>query len=197
MLFRSSLRDQDLSRKCRVALCKLADELIEGAEETTYYTFRTKGRPVNRLVLPKRTIVPVVAAHFLTHDRKYTDALCRTVQYTMGANPMNRGYVSGLGERWFIPYQLDFDVADMPAPSGLPNFGPIYQTATRWGWAGIWAIRRIENGGLYPDKLLDWPFAEKCFNNCWVAPVNEFTVRHPMGELITLAGYLAQNASRE
>ncbi|MDX1285895.1 MAG: glycoside hydrolase family 9 protein, partial [Draconibacterium sp.] len=184
--------DEKLIDESKKAMIRLANELINGAEENTYYIFRTKKQPLVRMVLPARTILPVTAAHFITNDKKYSDALCKTIQYTMGANPMNRSYVSGLGERWFIPYQLDFDVTDEPAPSGIPNFGPITQTEDRWGWTGKWAIDMVEEHGLYPNKLLDWPFAEKCFNNCWIAPINEFTERHPMGELIMLTGYLAQ-----
>jgi hypothetical protein len=43
---------------------------------------------------------------------------------------------------------------------------------------------------------MDWPFAEKAFNNVWITPVNEFTVRHPMGEILMLSGYLAAYAQR-
>jgi hypothetical protein len=110
----------------------------------------------------------------------------------MGANPMNRSYVSGLGERSFMPYQHDWESDNLHIPAGLPNFGPARQTETRWGWTGEWAIHAMENAGLYPNDLLSWPFVEKCFNNCWIAPVNEFTVRSPMGELLLLSGYLAQ-----
>jgi hypothetical protein len=84
----------------------------------------------------------------------------------------------------------------MPVPAGIPQFGPAHQTEDRWGWAGPWAIQRIENSGLYPSILMNWPFAEKAFNNVWIGPVNEFTVRHPMGEILMLSGYLAAYAQR-
>jgi len=186
------ITDEKLFTKSRGAVIHLADELLAGAEENTYNIFRTKKQPVTRTVLPGRTIVPVAMAHFLTGQKKYTDALCKTVQHTMGANPLNRSYVSGLGERWFIPYQHDFDVTATPVLVGIPQFGPATQTETRWAWTGKWAIDMVEGHGLYPNKLLEWPFTEKCFNNTWIAPINEFTVRHPMGELIMLTAYLAQ-----
>lgn len=184
--------DEKLFKQSREAIIHLADELLAGAAENTYYIFRTKKQPLTRTVLPGRTILPVAMAHFLTGDKKYTDALSLTVQHTMGANPMNRSYVSGLGERWFIPYQHDFDVTATPAPAGISQFGPATQSENRWGWTGKWAIDMVEGHGLHPNKLLEWPFTEKCFNNTWIAPINEFTVRHPMGELIMLSGYLAQ-----
>lgn len=184
--------DSDLYAKSKKKLIHYADELLEGAAENTNGIFRTKNQPLTRTVLPGKSILPVAAAHYFSKDKKYTDALCQSVQYTMGNNPMNRSYVSGLGERWFIPYQHDFDVTVEPAPTGIPQFGPAVQSEDRWGWTGKWAIDMVEDHGLYPNKLLDWPFVEKCFNNAWIAPVNEFTVRHPMGELIMLSGYLAQ-----
>jgi len=176
----------------RKAVLNLADELLDGAGQNTYHIFREQDEEVSRLVLPPRSILPVVIAHYLTGNRKYTDALSRTMQYTLGANPMNRSYISGVGERWFIPYHHDWEANNSPVPVGLPNFGPMFQTEDRWGWTGSWAATMIENAGLYPSPLLDWPFAEKCFNNAWIAPVNEFTVRHPMGEILLLSGYLAQ-----
>lgn len=195
LLIKDFLADERLTSECISALLKLADELTEGASQNTYNIFKSQNKPLTRMVLPARSILPVAAAHFVTKDKKYSDALSKTIQYTMGANPMNRSYVSGLGERWFIPYQLDFDVADTPAPSGIPNFGPATQTETTWGWTGDWAIKMVEAHGLYPSKLLNWPFADKCFNNTWIAPINEFTMHHPMGELIMLTGYLAQNSN--
>ena len=43
-------------------------------------------------------------------------------------------------------------------------------------------------------KKLD--VTEKAFNNVWIGPVNEFTVRHPTGEILMLSGYLAAYAQR-
>jgi hypothetical protein len=105
---------------------------------------------------------------------------------------MNRTYISGLGERTFTPYQHDWEVDNLHIPAGIPNFGPTTQTESRWGWRAAWSIQRIEATGLYPNKLITWPFTEKCFNNIWEAPTNEFTVSSPMGELLLLSGYLAQ-----
>jgi len=177
------------------AVLKLADELVSGAQQNTYFIFRERKNELDRLVLPRRSVLPVVTALHISGDKKYSDALSKTIQYTMGANPMNRSYISGLGERWYIPYHHDWEGANMPAPAGIPQFGPAPQTEDRWGWTGVWAIERIQSVGLYPNVLLDWPFAEKAFNNVWIAPVNEFTVRHPMGEILLLAGYLAQQSN--
>ncbi|GJM29643.1 MAG: hypothetical protein DHS20C17_22780 [Cyclobacteriaceae bacterium] len=185
-------RDQNLVDSCKNALITFADALLEGANQNTYDIIRTADESISRTVLPSRCILPIAVAHLITNDRKYTDVMSKTIQYTMGANPMNRSFISGLGERWFIPYQLDWEVANVPAPSGIPTYGPATHTEEKWGWKDNSAAIMLENAGLYPNKLLDWPHVEKCFNNTWIAPINEFTVSHPMGELIFLTGYLAQ-----
>ena len=192
VLMEESFADAEIMGNAKQAVLQLADELVAGANENTYFIFKEINDELNRLVLPPRSVLPVVTALHISGDKKYADALSRTIQYTMGANPMNRSYISGLGERWYIPYHHDWEGANMPAPTGIPQFGPAPQTETSWGWTGAWAIERIETSGLYPNVLMDWPFAEKAFNNVWIAPVNEFTVRHPMGEILLLSGYLAQ-----
>ena len=191
-LLKGFSKDQQLVDSCKKTLVRFADSLLEGANQNTYDIIRTKNEPISRTVMPSRSILPIAVAHMITKDSKYIDAMSKSIQYTMGANPMNRSFISGLGERWFIPYQLDWEVANVPAPSGIPTYGPATHTAEKWGWKDNSAAIRLEKAGLYPDKLLDWPHVEKCFNNTWIAPINEFTVSHPMGEIIFLSGYLAQ-----
>jgi hypothetical protein len=124
-------------------------------------------------------------AHKLTGDEKYRNALVKTIQFTMGLNPLNRSYMSGLGVRSFIPYHHDWHADMLPVPAGIPHFGP----------SGRWSDERYETElGLYPSKLADWPLSEKCFNQMWVATLNEFTPQSPMGELLLLFGYLASSA---
>ena len=195
-LLKGRSKDQHLVDSCRQALLTYAEALLTGTNQNTYDIIRTKEEAIIRTVLPSRSILPMAVAHLITQDNKYTDAISKTIQYTMGANPMNRSFISGLGERWFIPYQLDWEVANIPAPSGIPTYGPAIHNEQRWGWKDNRAATMLEKAGLYPNRLLDWPFVEKCFNNTWIAPINEFTVSHPMGEIIFLSGYLAQrNAS--
>jgi hypothetical protein len=116
--------DAELWKDAKNAVLKLADELVAGANENTYFIFKEKWDDLYRLVLPRGSVLPVVTALHITGDKKYADALSRTIQYTMGANPMNRSYISGLGERWYIPYHNDWDVANIPVPAGIPQFGP-------------------------------------------------------------------------
>ena len=54
-------------------------------------------------------------------------------------------------------------------------------------------ITILENMGIYPVKLTDWPLPEACFDQIWLTPINEFMVEFPMGELLMLSGYLASD----
>lgn len=196
-LMNPSKVDSALQRECQQSLIAMANEMLKGAAEGVYDILRFSDKPLTRYVPMRSKILPVVVAHKLTGDNKYLDALTKTVQYTMGLNPMNRAYISGLGERSFVPYQHDWHAANLPMPSGIPNFGPAPMTGS-WDLIDIsWTkgrVNQLENQlGLYPDKLEDWPAPESCFNQVWMTPTNEFMVETPMGELLLLTGYLASH----
>lgn len=185
-------KDSLLLERMKSAMIRYAEDLITGASQNTYRILKLSSRPLDRMATLGGMILPLVMAHQVSGDSVYTNALALTLQYTLGANPMNRSYISGFGERWFVPYQLDWETNNADIPSGIPTFGPVYQNEERWGWTGKWAIDAIEGAGLYPNELGTWPHAEKCFNQTWIPPVNEFTVRSPMGELLLCTAYLAQ-----
>lgn len=194
-LMNSSKVDEDLQTVCRTALITLSDRMIEGAKENVYNVLKFNDRPLTRLVPMRSKILPVVIAHELTGDKKYTSALTKAIQYTMGLNPMNRSYISGLGKRFFTPYQHDWHAANLSMPSGIPNFGPAPPPGS---WDLIthpWTkgrLNQLENDlELYPSKLEIWPYYEACFDQLWMTPINEFMVETPMGELLLLTGYLA------
>ncbi len=191
--------DRDLQDRCRTAVVSFADELLKGAEEVTYFIPRLRSHHLSRLSVFKSKILPIAAAHDLTGKPKYIETLAKTIQYTMGMNPMNRSTISGLGERSFMPYHHDWHTANSAIPAGIPNFGPvIYEEKRPWDiighqWSDVY-VRALETVyEMYPDKLIDWPMPEACFNQMWATPVNEFMVETPMGELLMLSGYLASH----
>jgi endoglucanase len=94
MLLDKADADAELLNDAQNAVLKLADELVVGANENTYFIFRERYDKLNRMVLPPRSVLPVVTALHVSGDKKYADALSKTIQYTMGANPMNRSYIS-------------------------------------------------------------------------------------------------------
>jgi endoglucanase len=194
-LMNSSEVDEKLQAECRTSIITLADKMLDGAAGNVYDILKFKNQPLTRLVPMRSKILPIVIAHKLTGNNKYINALTRAIQYTMGLNPMNRSYISGLGKRFFVPYQHDWHAANLPIPSGIPNFGPA-PLPNSWDLiAHPWTkgrLYQLENElGLYPNKLENWPFYEACFDQLWMTPINEFMVETPMGELLLLTGYLA------
>ncbi len=189
--------DTRLREEIEKAIVLLADDLLAGAAQNTYSILKPSQDILNRMATLGNKILPVLMAHVITGAAKYLDALVSTVQYTFGANPMNRSYISGLGDRWYEPFHHDWAGNNTPMPAGIPNYGPVTQTETSWGWRGISSIEQTEATGLYPRILANWPHAEKCFNGTWMPPVNEFTVSSPMGELLLLSGYLAAQRAGE
>ncbi|MDA3824101.1 MAG: glycoside hydrolase family 9 protein [Bacteroidales bacterium] len=184
--------DKKILASSKEAIIKVADYLLAGSEESTYGVLKEPGRELNRLATFSRQALPIVIAHRITNDKKYSDALSGTMQYLLGANPMNRSYISGLGERWFAPYSIDWEANNMAMPSGIPTFGPTTVTENKWGWQGNYGVKDIQRAGLFPTDLLNWPHPERCFNQNWMAPTNEFTVSSPMGEILLISAYLAQ-----
>jgi len=65
-------------------------------------------------------------AFFLTHQQKYLDAASLCADYQLGANPLSRCFITGLGSRPPIHAELRaplYNAAGAPAP-GIPVFGP-------------------------------------------------------------------------
>jgi len=184
--------DKKILNASKEAIIKVADHLLAGSKESTYSVFKEPGRELNRMATFSRQALPIVIAHWITNEKKYSDALSGTMQYLLGANPMNRSYISGLGDRWFGPYSIDWEVNNMAMPSGIPTFGPTTVTESKWGWQSNYGIKDVKRAGLYPSDLLKWPHPERCFNQNWLAPTNEFTVSSPMGEILLISAYLAQ-----
>jgi endoglucanase len=187
----NAARDSELDKQMKRWVLRFSDSLLDGSRANAYGVASRPRDPDRRMLPFPNYVLPLVIGHQLTGNHEYRDALNQSMQYVMGANPMNRALVSGLGERWAMPFHLDWATANIPMPAGIPSFGPAPLDRDSWGWVGKWAIRRVESSGIYPHKLLNWPSAERFFNGMWIAPVNEFTVASPFSELILAAGYLA------
>jgi endoglucanase len=65
-------------------------------------------------------------AYLLTHDQKYLDAASLCADYQLGANPLSRSFITGIGSKPPIHPELRaplYNAQDIPAP-GIPVFGP-------------------------------------------------------------------------
>jgi endoglucanase len=114
-------------------------------------------------------------AHLATGEAKYLDAAALNADYQLGANPLSRTFITGVGARPPLHPELRpwlYAADGRPAP-GIPVFGP---------GGGPKSL-----GGGYPAEVPQW--------RCWLdnqvsALHSEFGIEHPMGDAAMLYGAL-------
>jgi len=89
-----------LQEKVRRAIIRRADLCIRHSSTMAYGFIRHPWAPINwGTGAYENWLLPVVQAHELTGEPKYLSWIIRTCDNTLGANPLNRSYVVGAGER--------------------------------------------------------------------------------------------------
>lgn len=134
-------------------------------------------------------IFPVYMAYVVTGDEKFLGYHYTTVDYILGANPLNMCWVTGLGEKspqeimhidsWF------YNDGEVMVP-GLIPYGPYqYEAGTPSGpWEVTWGMKTT-----YPVAS-EWPSHELYFENRYCPPVAEFTVHQMIGPAAAAFGLL-------
>ncbi|MFK7960629.1 MAG: glycoside hydrolase family 9 protein, partial [Phycisphaerales bacterium] len=134
-------------------------------------------------------MLATVAAHHLTDDPRYLDALTTTSDYFLGGNPTNMVWVTGLGDR--SPEQvlhLDSWYDDTAAPvPGIVPYGPHRGEDDQW--IGPWDTDYARQRGVYPP-VDAWPGHELWFENRYCPITNEYTVHQNIAPAAAVYGYL-------
>jgi len=128
--------------------------------------------------------VELIAAHRLTGDARFLNALVRVSQPSLGANPANASYTWGIGARHVVPYQIDPNRSSTPFPIGVTTYGFFPQNI--WGASGAEAAL---GDALYP-AWTEWPAPQSIFNIRY-APISEYAIGLLAAPLLARA-YLAQ-----
>ncbi len=116
-----------------------------------------------------------VMAYILSKRREFLDAASVNADYQLGANPLSRSFISGLGERPVMHPELRsplYDKNGIPA-EGIPVFGP--------------GGNENSLGECFPAKVPVW---RRWIDNRVSALHCEFTVGSTQGEAILLYGVL-------
>ena len=93
-------RDPEMWARVRAAVLREADFYIEGSDQMAYKFIRHPDAPISwGTGAYGNHLRPVLAAWFLTGDRKYRDWTIRTCDNALGANPLGLCWITGLGER--------------------------------------------------------------------------------------------------
>lgn len=124
-------------------------------------------------------------AHILTQDPKYLRAGDRAAQFSVGANPDNMVFTTGLGQRSpRHPMISDYRITGQAPPPGITIYGPADFSVYRDDWSF----------NLFADKAFppaqDWPTVESYFDVYQHPIAAEFTVDYMVAAAYSW-GYLA------
>ncbi len=142
----------------------------------------------------------VVAAHKLTGQSKYLNALIKAANYGLGMNPQNTVFTSGIGTRHIIPWDDEAEYQGIEPSVGIPAFGPhlIERNGNVPEKAFLWCKKRIASIDQYVyPHFMQWPVRETYFELVKLANINEFTIHQNMSDQMFRWGYLSQYFSQE
>jgi endoglucanase len=127
-------------------------------------------------------------AHELTGDRRYLSAALLGCQFSVGANPDNMTYTTGLGNRFpQNPLIIDQRITGDVLP-GITVYGPIDPNV----YESEWMFDVLDS--VTVPAARQWPAVETYFDVYIVPAINEFTVMQSMGDAAYAWGYLAGRA---
>jgi hypothetical protein len=194
--------DTDLQTSCRNNITARADSKAgdifsngfrNGME---YYQFIQLGG----FNTPRLTVLG--AAHRLTGNSRYLEAMQHAVSYVLGGNQLNMVYLSGLGERsdqWvFQPnaYLVSNKNSMVYTPENYIGqtsyFGATGLASGYWFTQSKYAeyFSRLAAHPPAADPPSLWPGAEQKFQNRYSIQGGEFTVHQQMNHMIFAMGYI-------
>jgi len=135
----------------------------------------------------------LLRAYILSGDLRFLTAAQRCASVTLGANPLDTSYITGLGETP-VRHPLIVDVNDggLPAWAGTPAYGN--HTLPGENGDQQWVIDfRLKPAGTTGD-LSNLAYLQSWFDLPDVGPMNEFTVYQSHGPALWVFGVLASAA---
>ncbi|MEO0456399.1 MAG: glycoside hydrolase family 9 protein [Cyanobacteria bacterium P01_A01_bin.114] len=129
--------------------------------------------------------IDMIRAHFLTGDRQYLAQGLRSTQFSVGANPDNMTFTTGLGIRNpQNPLVIDQRLTGQLPPEGITVYGPLDLTE----FPDYWTV------GLFADETFPtpalWPTVESYYDVYFFPAATEFTIDY-MSQSTYTWGYLA------
>ena len=182
--------DAKLQSELRAAVIAEADGAVATGQTTGFgWTKVTPWHPVgwgDGLGAPK--VRTLLRAHELTRDRRYLSAALLGCQFSVGANPDNMTYTTGLGNRFpQNPLIIDQRITGDVLP-GITVYGPIDPNV----YESEWMFDVLDS--VTVPAARQWPAVETYFDVYIVPAINEFTVMQSMGDAAYAWGYLAGRA---
>jgi endoglucanase len=179
--------DERVQLNARAALLRYADSLVALTQTTAFgWSKDHPDAPIgwgNGLGAPKS--VNLLQAHALTQDVKYLRSAMGSTQFSGGANPANRVFTTGLGDRSpQNPLIIDQRITAQSPPPGITVYGPADFSV----YSDYWTLPLIADSTFPAPQA--WPTAENYFD-IYLHPIStEFTVDYMLSPAYTW-GYLA------
>lgn len=166
--------DTQLQGVLRKAVLRAGDGGIHEANKRTFYYAGNLYRPLNWGLGASPDVMHLIDAYALSKDKKYADAVMSSASFTLGGNPCNLVFMSGLGKRRVTQMlALDSwrqiegtDVHD--CVPGLVPSGPIKFKSHSKGLHGF------TQKSFFPD-IKNWPPLESYAGNRFDPGQNEHT----------------------
>lgn len=179
--------DPGLQKACRDALLKVADAKVAGVSKLHLGVRSERYNWDERLGQSWE----LIAAHRLTGERPYVDAMEHQAQFGLGLNPSNASYTTGIGSREVVPFDFSARYTGGAYPDGISTQGP----GPRNIWRGSRTEEKLDRAGIYP-QWENWPWAESNFG-MREPPMNEHVVGGNMTNILMTRAYLAMAMARE
>lgn len=186
---------KDAWEQSRKTVVGVAGKLLEGASESAFSLLRKPGKPYPLWIIEAEGSAFVIAAHRISGEQRFLDALVAASQFAMGGNPLNLAYTSGLGVNSIRAMSVDAESAQLGHPTGIPAYGPVVvpqHGLPRRAWS--WDVRKAAGIAhkLNPSDLQQWPLYEAYFESIALPAINEFTIHQGMTEQLFRWGYISQ-----
>jgi endoglucanase len=139
------------------------------------------------LTAPKNAAQIYTRAHALTGDETWHKALIASVQYSLGANPMNLSYTTGIGTNQLREI-MDIDGDGIGANGPRPGITVYGQISLPEGGVGAWWAGHSGKSVPNSEKM---PVNEGYIGWDAVPPVAEYTVNQQISPNVLMYGYLA------
>lgn len=178
----------DVQANARNALLGEAEGSLALSESTGFaWTRMEPWRPMGwggGLGNPKLTTL--LRAHALTQDEKYLKTALRAGQFSVGANPLNMTFTTGVGHHSpQHPLVLDQRILGQPPAPGITVYGPLDLKF----FGDEWAVEEI-SPQVYPN-IHSWPATESYFDMYLFPAIAEFTIHETMAPIAYAWGYFA------
>ncbi len=187
------LGDEKFKAKATKLLTNSADRALRFAEGnsfglTTPYPGLPEMGPVGYFSTPEMTTRVLPRAHYLTHKEKYLAGAVRAANFSLGANPDNMTFTTGVGQRHpENPMHFDSRWSQQPAPSGITIYGQ--SDPARNDKFNAW-VHKFFLKKMVPESL-EWPATEAHVDDFMWPMMSEFTVWQNIAPTSYYWGYLA------